>query len=315
MTDDAEVADLGSQAVLRDYLYVDIGRVRSLLAQLEGGVPQQVVQRQEATKHRLARLGIGPLAVEGGSDKGGQQEETRSLQDLHFALFEESAEALDKLRDLSEELANPVAWQGGPAVELGQIIRVSGDTTIADGRHTAEQVERLASISSIVAALTESPQRGQAGKPRQNRSLPDPELAPGITASMLKKFGSFLQTISPPGVSVTINPCGEDQPELCIKGVLLDQAEYLGSERSVLFSRYGYTASAWTTVGIVTRLGGEQQTATPFQLPSGAFNAKALAIMSTTLLQAIDSTGLTDAPIYPGFSITPLAVYRLVPED
>src|SRR6266487_34526 len=76
---------------LKEFLYVDVDRTRSLLAQLDGGVANEVrntVSREAQGGARAAVLGIG---VSGQYTYGTGQEAARSLQDLTFVHFERLA--------------------------------------------------------------------------------------------------------------------------------------------------------------------------------------------------------------------------------
>jgi hypothetical protein len=64
--------------VVRDYLYVDLTRVRSLLAQLADGAPELATEHSNRLSSISARLAFGPLAsVDASRNRGTDVEERR----------------------------------------------------------------------------------------------------------------------------------------------------------------------------------------------------------------------------------------------
>lgn len=84
---------------LREYLFVDNARVRMLLSQLQGGAPE-TSKSATSRSHKLS-LGLKILAAEKGDQRS--SEDTIALSDLHVSMLEEDSEALNLLRDVSEE--------------------------------------------------------------------------------------------------------------------------------------------------------------------------------------------------------------------
>lgn len=283
------------EAVLRDFFYVDTDRVRSLLAQLYEGVPEQVKKSEE--KHSKWQVGLRGLATalrESGSSSEG--EETRALSDLHFAMFEEAAEVTGFLRDITEETLDPRNWKRSRLHNMlveGDLIRYTAPTRIIDPRHIAKTLEQQD------AAFSRSAQPA------------------GIS---FREVSSMVQALYGPGVVLRSFPAGLDQPECNFVGTLLDDPRYLEQERTTLFSRHGVDAQDWTVVGQVSRLpartpstqlalSGVQEMFA--QGPSTLDRAK-LEQFLAQVVQMVERTGLSEAPQHPGIVITPLAVYRFL---
>jgi hypothetical protein len=124
----------------------------------------------------------------------------------------------------------------------------------------------------------------------------------------------------PAGISVTIMPCGSDHPSFALSGTLLDRADYLEPERAALFSRYGVTPSEWTIVAVVTRSREETTLPDLSNVPSlthadGVLNRDAFEGFAETMLSYLEQVGMTEAPQAPAVGITPLAIYRIVPQS
>ena len=78
---------------LREYVYVDVDRVRGLAAQLYDGVPEKatnIVARQK-------RLDVDMKLLKGGSDSGQEEQTERNLADSLFKDLETDLEALASL--------------------------------------------------------------------------------------------------------------------------------------------------------------------------------------------------------------------------
>src|SRR6266516_2924614 len=95
-------AERADHIFLREMLYVDTGRVRSYLAQLEQGLPERVQRVEEQTR----RWALGAQFIVGRAEAGKQssarEQQDRTLSDLHFAIFEDVAEQVGFLTDVSD---------------------------------------------------------------------------------------------------------------------------------------------------------------------------------------------------------------------
>lgn len=277
--------------LLQDFLYVDTARVRSLLGQLYQGVPDKV----EKVSERLSRWGVGAtIGVakgEGGRQSANRQQETRSLAELHFAMFEEVAEAAGFLRDISDVATNSIRWENGfirKHAPEGSIVRIEAPSTIVDGHY----------FSEIVGHMLESGHLGES-------------------ESSAKAVHAFMKVIYPKGVVIRIMPCGAKKPNHGFVGTLLESSEYIGPERSALHGRYGNEARDWITVGIVSRVGGGRIDPSQDFVPEGlrgagggAFERDKLDLLIQNFSSMLEAHGANESPTYPGMAILPLAVYR-----
>lgn len=122
--------------MIREFLYVDVQRTRSLLAQLEDGVVEQCVRRtalDDAGELGATVFGIGGKGTWGTHES---HEESRSLMDLTAVVFEEAAASQGLIVDV--EPSNRVEeWASGEAHQAlreGELLRVTGDLLITDRR-------------------------------------------------------------------------------------------------------------------------------------------------------------------------------------
>lgn len=277
---------------VREYLYVDVPRVRALLAQVDAGVADSSAATTERT--RKLRAAMGRL-FGADSERSESAQQTRSLSDLHVAMLEEQATALGLLRDISDEVDRAKRWKRGhvrKALGEGALIRVTAPTRLFDPRAVAGTLARWST------AMDDQDGFG--------------EMVDGFVGAL---YGSHL--------SLRLLPCGEGEPECSFIGLIADTHGYIGAERDALFSRLGGDLSEWTTLAQVGRLPGPRPGG-PVDLSSLGQGLEARMRQSDRLdrhaidrflveiMQALEQFGMQEAPRHPTISVVPLAVYRHV---
>jgi hypothetical protein len=329
MTVDGDVLP-GTPAFVRDYLYVDIARVRSLLAQMADGAPDTVTDKSSRIANATAKMALGPIGADLGRNKGDERTESRSLSDLTFSLFEESAESLGLLREASDDWSTPAAWHSGQVqadLELSQLIRVTAPVRLIDPTHFGDSISRIDSMLDAFVSVPSAPagptqpgarstsqKRSGQGGSQKDRILSDKKraLLGDAAPEMLPALSSLVQSLLAGGISMRCTPCGTEKPECSFSGILLNRSDYIEPERAAVFGRYGVEASPWTLVGIVSRFANpDDNEATP-RVP-GEFGRLALEEMVASLLKKLEAIGVADAPTWPSIAITPLGLYRALP--
>lgn len=114
------IPESGEQFI-RDYLYVNVERVRSLLAQFASGSPETVTRSEQ--KQKNASLNFSIVSASLSLSRGEQY--SSSLKDLAFAIMEDSAEETGFLREITDLASNPKRWKRGTlakALPAGSII-------------------------------------------------------------------------------------------------------------------------------------------------------------------------------------------------
>jgi len=135
-----------TDVVLRDFIYLDSDRVRSLLAQLDGGVVEQVVERAKTTgQGEAGGRFFGLFDLRGSLARERTSEQTKTTQDAIYFVFEEAAEELGLFTEL-EEFADPAPWLSGAVhahLSEGQLLRSSAPTRILDAHLFRERAHRF----------------------------------------------------------------------------------------------------------------------------------------------------------------------------
>jgi hypothetical protein len=316
--------------IVRDFLYVDLSRTRSLLGQIARGAPETVTEQLQGAWEFSANLNLGVIQTGGNKTSGGGSTETRSLSDVHFALFEEAAEALGLLTDVTEITSDSSDWFGGRVhseLEEGQLIRVTGPVRLVDSKFVGESLDRmeklldgwadvmLASAESQSPSTQPAPTKRTGGGQRADRDRERAKLKKasfgGAAPEMITALRTVMSSLLEDGISVRAMPCGEHHPQCSFSGTLLNRSEYVEPERGAIFARLGMRPTNWTMVGIVSRFAPAE--VTEFGTPEGEFNRTTIETMTIGLMDRIESLGLSAAPAFPGIAVTPIALYRVLP--
>jgi hypothetical protein len=323
--------------LVRDFLYVDIDRVRSMLAQLAGGAPEVVRERTSKLSTLGGTVGLPPLSFQGGRNRSDEQEESRSLTDLTFVLFEESAEAVGLLSDISDEASRVDRWRSGhlqKTLLVSQLIRITAPVRLIDPVHFEASVNRIDDLVEAFAAISANEQplqpptsgssKARSGKPGAREggrkaaaiTAKKQELLGSLPADALPIIGRLVAGLFRGGIWMRSLPCGPDIPDCSFAGALLDRTAYIEPERDALFSRYGVQPSEWTLVAVVSRFGatGATSGAKPLGVQRPGVSAEMdrlqLEELAAGLLAMFETVGVAEAPREPSIAVTPLALYR-----
>src|SRR5258708_4974287 len=120
---------------VREFLYVDLQRVRSYYTQLNRGIIDSVVSRDTKLFQGEAQARLFGLGGSGGGSFERAREESRSLQDLNYVIFEELFEREGIIKDVDELVDDLDAWRDGrvhESIDEGSIIRYTGLVQILD---------------------------------------------------------------------------------------------------------------------------------------------------------------------------------------
>src|SRR5918996_742389 len=283
--------------MIRDFLYVDVQRTRSLLAQLEDGVIEQYVKRTALDDAGELGASIFGIGGKGAWSSHESYEESRSLKDLTFVVFEGAAEAQGLIVNV-EPSSDPDDWRSGVVhrqLREGEILRITGDVLITDPAYIRARFESLDGFMAALIdmqvqqavevakalgqaqmeALQAQLQKANPGQRKQiERKLKSAEVQVeaearreveaqlGGAAGMdqMRSVMKVLGSFIGEAIAVRLLSCGLDHPEMGFAGSLLARDEYLQRERDELFSRYGSILRGWTTVMQVAHVPADAET-------------------------------------------------------
>jgi hypothetical protein len=252
------------QGAVRQFLYIDVDRVRSYLAQLDEGVLESVVDRagsDKGAKISAQLFGVGP---EGSISGTSGREESRSMQDLTFSYFEENANSKGWILDLDESYSDPDSWDTSAVHDTlaeGQLIRVTSQAQVFDATFFRQRLDRLRAFSRAVIEVSSSD--ALAGKSQRDRdriiAQAERQMWDGTDPSLVGAISDVMVSLLGEEIALRVLPCGREHPEYSFGGVLLNRSDYLQKEREALFSRFGSFLSGWTFVMQVETV--------PYQMP------------------------------------------------
>lgn len=275
---------------VREYLYIDRPRVRSLLAQINDGSPETEVQGKDRV--RRIKLALQALSIEGGNSQSTSYESI--LEDLHVSMLERDAEALDLLTDVTDEATKPEFWKRGSArqkVAPGRLLRVTAPTQIFDPQ----------SVISGFAKL-------------------DNELTEDSSDKQIGEMTSLLSALYGKHVLINIYPRAEKEKSFRGQIDQADRSELL--DRSSLIARFGSQPQTLTSIVSVSRILQDKSEAASMdtlsqKIPKLLTNSQREKIdrvefddFISMLVETLEATGLQAAPGFPAVSIVPLAIYR-----
>jgi hypothetical protein len=334
---------------LREFLYVDIQRTRSLLAQLDEGVAESAAKKYTFDD----TMNLGPKLLKTKFATGEEYQESKSLQDLVFCVFEDGAEAEGLLADLPDTFHDPETWTTGEAqasLREGQLLRVSAPIQIVDPSFVSARLARFTQFATAVvnmniaaplealraeldAAVEQAPNKETRRRlerqresqlreaPQQLRAAASAAVMGGASPETVTGVADFLSAFLGDTIAVRVLAGGPDHPSASFGGVLLSRDEYLQKEREALFSRYGQPLEGWTIVMQIARIPPAVDPHEELEFDDlsmvndrGQADRTAVETAATRLLSFFESSGLAEGPRWPSITMTPLAIYRVVPQ-
>ncbi|MFE5501514.1 hypothetical protein ACFQ73_03050 [Amycolatopsis japonica] len=327
---------------LREYLYVDADKVRSLLTQLDGGVAEETRRTEKTIKTTTG--GVKSIASH-ERNWGTEEYVQKSLADAIYSDLEEILEVNQLLTDVSSILASPEAWTNGSLqrdMPPGTLIRVTSQGSLFDARYVGKLFAGIGStilgMSKITPQLFEQSESRKSGsqkvkggsRQRDFSSTPDlsgqiedeikdfPTLTDGedLNPEFLRAFVRIARGVFQPGLHLSLLPCSNKSYAVNIR--LQEGRRHLESNPEMVFARYGFSPQQWTVVGTLGCHSPGKENAAPDgseiaqAFIEGDINRNKFAQGLNAYVEHFARIGFADVPQYPSFSLVPLAVYRTV---
>ncbi len=318
---------------IKEFLYVDVDRVRSLLSQMAGGFIEEVKTKSSSDMSGQAQAVVFGVGAKGDYKQGSTYEEARSLQDLTFVAFEGLANENNFITEFPGEFMDAEAWESGEvhaAFMPGQLVSVECPVQLLDSSFFRSRIERFAAMAEAFVDMnlpTDGPKtppkggaKSAAGRSQQQlRAQAMTTLMGSTSLDRVKAISRLIESFAGESILLRILPCGLDNLELGFTGTLLGRSEYIQEERESLFSRYGQAPTMWRTVFQIAGILDKDDDAPTFD-PGSATNAQGffsraqVEKMAGGLLGLLEQSGIVEGPQWPSISVTPLGIYRTVPK-
>ncbi|MFD3436870.1 hypothetical protein ACFWU3_05110 [Streptomyces sp. NPDC058685] len=322
--------------LLREFLYVDTDKVRSMLGQLDEGVAEEA--RDTSRHEKRSEGGVKGFASH-YQNWGTESYVSKSLGDTLFPSLENMLESDGLLSDVSEQMTDSDYWTSGEMENdypPGSLIRITASGSLFDARYVAAVFSSFGAatlgfqgLGTETPAAPTPPIKKQQRPPRPPASsaphrpqLEDeiPEFVyiengePAMDAKQLKSLLKVARGLFTPGLHLNLFPIGGDEVAVGVR--LQEGRQYLDGDPDILFARYGTGEQEWTVVGSVGHYGRAN---VPMSESPQLLSADQRVLRARTakfinnFMGLIGSQGFSDLPQSPGFSMVPLAVYRQNP--
>lgn len=321
LTKASEAKPTAKKNPLKDFIYIDIPRIESFMAQLQRGLVKEVAEKVSGQKGLDAKLlgGIPGLQAElSGTGSITRAQETSKV--LHDYLYMQLEEELKDQVIETTKVFSPEDWRSGVVHrQLGEkqndFLKIRGRVRILDFASIALQLETVAKMMESFSRVQSAPPKTKQGKSRtttrqqggQRASTDDDPMTQLIT--LVKDFYGDL-------IILKVYPVPKDDT-FYFTGAL--DKSYLQDGRAQMLLKFGTSPSVdWTVLAQVASVPPKiQQTQDRGALSLPELSANQFTDFSdmiTTMLEAMGvafaQTGITMSVKYPVISITPLAVYR-----
>ena len=265
---------------LRDFVYLDYERVRSVAAQLGGELPASAANEADRAAQERLFLHVEPALLE-------RQGSAAIGPDFDFARW------------------SPEAFSDG------QFVRVTGTVRLLDYSWLAMALGGLPAVlkkmSKIeLAALKNSDEGRRMSKSAlQQKSLENQTAIARIEEFKMDELSDVVRGLYPGVVRVKVRPSPAEHPQHVL--VASAYAEHFYDSPAALSQKYGVEVDAgWSVVG---QLNVPTAAAPPQPVRVGNQMEDAFEQMALLMNNAFR---VASAPAFPALSLTPLAIYRTV---
>lgn len=305
---------------IRDFLYLDVERIKSIFAQLEEGLVTGRERVGGTAKEVTGKGGGGiptllNLAAEGKFIWENEERETKTLHDYMYNHVESKMRDSNLVNIIDSSIVSPdwpTSGKRNSHINQGSFLLICGKITLDDYDHLKEILENFNELAKFIALSSASQSIKQLTKPQRKqveRELSEKKTLDDWLVNGLKKF---FNTFYKERCMITIQP-NDNVPEVYFTGHLIKACIRDGLE-SVIF-RYGTSPQIqWNVFAQVAYI--------PSRSESGQRNAFLQEGVQAQKTRSIDESirdtfnalrdieKLATAVSYPAISIIPIAIYR-----
>jgi hypothetical protein len=307
-----------SKPIIRDFIYLDVERIRSFVAQAKGGLTSEV---KSETQQGGGVKGSGkakvPFLLEGGAEADYHLFKTSSeTKSLHDHLFDEFYEALladtrtDRVLRLDDR--DPDEWVES-AFSDGSFVLTSGLFKILDYKFAAESIQNMPKNYETVVKLFSSLARSNTSGTKSQEELAKEQkerterqkLMDTVKTMPIKEIVNFTEQFYGDLVRVKVFPYRGELSKLFVG---IARKELFRYSAPTLVSWYGPTIDAdWSCVLQINR-GSEHPPVAVAGATGNVFDDKFEAVIDTFT----SMTALHQKVTFPAVAVTPIAIFREV---
>ena len=299
---------------LKDFIYLDIDRVRSFTSQLFEGIPETSDSKNGKEQDIKGKFKGGvPLLASGGVESGlllrQEKTETKSLQHYIYVLFEDRLNDLEKLSVLNEKFDEKDWFEGivRKGLKESEFIKITANVKIFDYEYLDNAFKMVKGLPETVAELTSMSSTKERRKQKKRETLK--EMGAQDWDSTINQISKIMDTMYKGIISLKIYPVGTDSAPYLLGRL---NKNYLQYDRETLLFQYGTEPNQeWTIVGQISTIPDEKAIAVEKPQLKEGYNMLDMEDMMEYILKLMVTTGLKFSVSYPSIGIIPLAIYRV----
>jgi len=284
---------------MKDFIYLDIERVRSFVAQLRRGAPDRL---EESTSQRGAGGLRAGLTASYEYEK--TSAETRSVHHYLYDEFEADIRQEGKLLVVDNSMSTS-SWDS-LARRDGQLVLAHGRVRIVDWERLVGALDAVPKIAKSVGrfakqTLEEKRKKGEVTQTEFQRGLREADPLAGHTAD-IAEIGRIVTELYGGTVRVKVYPFSEDRSRQLVGNSF---TQHFQQPQGAFFSAGGgESPSDWWALGLIAG----QATPTPTDSPAVA---DVLDDQMEALVTAVEAMSrIASGIVLPRIAFSPLAIYR-----
>ena len=303
----------GDNLRIRDFIYLDVERVKSIFSQIEEGLLLETAEAREFEKggDAGADIAIPMIGEVGGKWQviwSRQHTETRTLHDHIYNYTEERLRQAEKVLVIAKDVAGSRDTLVGPqrdSVPPTAFVLVKGQAVLNNYVYLERVMGNFNQLAEFIGSAAEHEDIERLPRGQQKEALAKAKAKLRIPEWQLKGLLNFIEVFYKGRLILKLVPFPDD-PNIRVvcnldTGCLRDDAE------SILFKYGTAPVAAWTLFGQIASVPPEGYK--PFSLKD---------VLGGQIDQALEKTfeslrGMEQMALsvgYPEIAVTPVAVYR-----
>ncbi len=294
---------------LKDFIYLDIDRVRSYCAQMYAGIPETYGESQTYSKTgggeaKVGALNIVNLGISGKLLYEKSTTETRSVHHYVYNMFEQNLINQGKLLVIDSDFKRE-EWIR-ETFNDGRFVLIKGKVQIIDYQSVIASLEMIPRLLEIAISFQKQTlkQQLQDGKINQSQyaiKIKEIETPPQLNKQDIQKIAEMVGKLYFGTSTVKIFPFSLNNANYCIGKALYD---YLTYESGKSFTSGLVSGENWVVMGMVN-VPAEYSFETMGNISGNMEKALEQLVFG---LQSVSK--FTTQIEFPAVSILPIAIYR-----
>lgn len=300
------------KTVLRDFIYLDEERLRSLAAQLFRGVPESATEERsdEVTTKAEAEVGLwSVLKAKLGLDYRylKSEDQTRTLHHYVYSLFEMQLEKEGLLTEIDADF-DFNQWTED-FFHDGQFIKVKGLVRFMDYEWISGMLEALPKMMETVYHFVNRALKSELDEDEISRERYDAQIhkqktqLKEIKGWKLEKLTELIRDLYADVTRIKVLPSREHLDKIFVGS---GEGENFYDTTASLAQKYGYEVDAgWITVGQIN-ISTVSEQALPLPIGNAMEDGFEQVVFGLNELIRVASS-----PQFPAVSFTPISIYRM----